>query len=260
MLKLLRSLIKWAIVVLLNPIGFTGEATDSLVINNVANAGACSTLCINNKCESTCDKKMDTDVIKGIGDVVSQAFVTPGLFEKVKLIGLNAVINHGETLSVSAVGQANILEKVQLEIVAGELLINLESNTYENAEVTIYIVLPKLSALTADGATTLVVQGFTEPEMAVSLAGSNKLISNQNTIIHLLVNIQGSNQIDWLDNDTQHLSVDMQGVNTMSVNLQKHSDSLIDGQLNGLNKISFCGEPTKEVLVNGLSSIERVDC
>jgi len=250
-------------LVLVWAISLTGAMQNFLIAaeaEDAVNGSACSKLCINNQCESTCVPVFDQRVETGSGDFVSKSFVTSDEFQEVKLIGLDAVITQAESFSIKATGQANILDKIQLEVEAGKLLLSLKSGAYQGAEVVVNITLPKLLALSANGSNHLVIQGFIKPEMVVQLTGANSLIGHQNTIHHLSINAQGSNQVDWLDNNVHHLSVDMQGANTMSVNFRKNQDNLIDGQLQGLNQISLCGEPTSKLLVNGLSSLNNIQC
>ncbi len=231
----------------------------STIVNGADN-GACATVCINNRCQSSCEPTDNSHITKGLGAITQRPFTVEQSFHSINLTGLNATIRHGKSWSINASGYDNILNQISLTIDSGLLSIALKPGSYENADTSIDIVLPQLSLLDFQGGNKVKVEGFSETGMRINLSGSNTLKSQKNTVRHLTINAQGSNQIDWLDNNTSHFSIHAAGTNTVSIKPSKHKDSLIDGQISGINEILLCGNPKNDVTILGLSSIKNIAC
>lgn len=198
--------------------------------------------------------KNDDDCIEGDGNTTTKSFnladfdsfFTDGSWE------VNLV--YGTTSSVSATGDANVIERLNLTVSNGQLNIDLEEGCHSNFDLTIDIQSPSIIAIENDGSGNINISGNNTmlTNLDITSSGSGNTTANSAmSVTTLQINNSGSGNLNLFDIDSNDATVSVSGSGIVEVTAQDNLDCTISGSGN----IFYKGQPTISQNITGSGDV-----
>jgi hypothetical protein len=211
---------------------------------------------------SSCDG--DGICIDGSGAIESRTLSLPS-FKGIELEeAANIYITQGSTQEVRVTGHANIINRLQTDVVQDVWEIDLGRGCFDHYELTIFITLPNLDNIWLRGSGDIFVGEFTgQHDLALSITGSGKInlnrfegcqnlsarISGSGTIIggdvfpalsNLDIDISGSGDYDAFAIQSKVCHVKISGSGDCRVSVEDR----LDVDITGSGKVYYKGHPS----------------
>jgi hypothetical protein len=213
--------------------------------------------------------------LQGSGVSKTETRELPTLTGKVEVQGaFRATIRPGDKGSVQLSGDDNILPLVETDVTDGSLVIRIKDDTAIRPNVTLKadITLPKLTSLTASGATIVratagecerfeahasgasrvTVEGIKSEKVAFTLDGASDLTADGATS-DLKVESNGASQIHAAKLSADSADVNLSGASRAEVAAAKS----VRGDASGASNLEVVGDPaTRAVNTSGVSNVK----
>jgi len=213
---------------------------------------------------------------EGNGIIVTETLdVEP--FDAIRMEGLEDVdITWGETQEVVVVGDENIIERIQTDVVRGTWEMQLMNGRYKNYDLKYYLTVPKINAITNKGLSRVVVNDFVnEGNLDIVIEGSGHVeLNRMENTESLYVNIDGLGlvegfgefpdlkQLDVIITGSGHFDaypivandcfVDITGAGKCEVSVLDNLDVFIEGA--GI--VNYKGYPSIQQDISGLGTVQ----
>lgn len=156
----------------------------------------------------------DQPQIIGTGPLKSETRTLP-TFKRVSLnSGIEATIVVGGKQSVSVKAMSNLVKAVKTKVVDGVLTVDIEDTMSSKQPIQVFITVPSLTSLSANGGVSANVIGVKAPSFAYSGDGGSSVQFNGD-IDKLDVNLNGGAQLD-LKGSARSASIKTDGGCTMN--------------------------------------------
>lgn len=216
-------------------------------------------------------------------------------FDRVEVEGsFDVVVNQETTQSILAVGQENIIGKLQLDVVDNTLFVSLEPGNYLNYDLEVRIFVPTVKSVSLNGSGNIELGTFVKLNgLELKLEGSGDIETTDKSVLEVIgdvdveldgsgdvdvklkannvrVNLDGSGDVD-LVGTAQRLEAKLDGSGDIdcmkleaaeanveldgSGNIDVHAKRKLKADLNGSGDIRYKGEPKVEVSIDGSGSI-----
>jgi hypothetical protein len=189
----------------------------------------------------------------------------------------------GNTYAISATGNADDLDKVEVDLNGSKLEVSLEDSYWSNwgnwkggtKKIILNITMPRLREAEFNGATKVTLEGFVdEEEMSLHCSGASKMSSTKLVADKLLLDLSGASKVE-MTGQVLKLSIDLSGAShvILSELIARDVDVEASGashvELNvqkslrvdasGASKISYRGNPVVSQDVSGASFVKRAN-
>jgi len=186
------------------------------------------------------------------------------------------IISQGAAQEVVAVGHANIVDHLREVVSHGEWKIDLGNRCYDDYDLTIYITVPELDAITLSGSGHITVNDFIDQgdDLDMTLPGSGSItlgnfvgpqdlsvnISGSGTIttygsiptLHSQnIRISGSGKYQGFNNPSDDCTIQIPGSGTCEVT----ASQLLDVRISGSGIVYFKGHPSISSNITGSGSV-----
>jgi hypothetical protein len=214
--------------------------------------------------------------IHGSGRLVTKELPL-GTFDKIEAGGaFHFDATPGSTCSVTITADDNLWEYLDVDNDAGTLRLRMKNFSYQNTHVSAKIVLPALSGVEMDGATTGVLRGITDPQRNLEVhSGGASHLDGELRCKEVKIEVSGASSVD-LRGGADVLTLDVGGASHASladfltrvthatVDGASHADVNATGQLdfnvNGASSLTYRGHPAvRRAEVGGASSVHPAD-
>jgi hypothetical protein len=193
-------------------------------------------------------------------------------------------ITKGSSCSVTATGNEQDLEDVEVQLEGSRLHVSLDESYWSSwknwkggsNKIIINISMPRLRDAEFNGASKVTLEGFTdEEEMTLHCSGASKLTSTKlvadklvidlsgatkvemaGQVLKLSVNLSGASHVNLSNMVTRDVDVEASGASHVELNVQKS----LRVDASGASKISYRGNPlniSKDL--SGASTVRRAD-
>lgn len=208
---------------------------------------------------TSCEKSIFP--ISGSGDIVEKT-LSLDEFSKINCASsFNIVVSQGDVQEIKAVGQENIIDRLKTDVSNDTWKAEFMPGNYKNYELTIYITVVNLSAVSISGSGNVDINSF-EPlsDLELSINGSGN-ISILDTIFAETVDISipGSGKIE-LTSVTNSITTSISGSGKIFVSGETTNQDISisgSGKYNAFDNISentdvsISGSGSMEITVNG---------
>jgi len=165
-------------------------------------------------------------------NLISQEKTAEG-FNDIELDGVgNVNVYPGENYRVIVTTDSNLQDRVVTTVNGSTLQITQKSGPFKSTELTIDVYLPELKSITLDG------------------AGEFKI--NDGEAFELDLSLSGTGSIDAQYFKAQNITITHSGVGTSKI----WATDTLNGNLSGVGKILYKGNPTIHVNKTGVGTIE----
>lgn len=149
---------------------------------------------------SFCFYSCDTDCLslEGTGPMIEKSIETENFNAIENNIETNLVLQQGESFSINAFGQSNIIDHIEFTVSNSKLNIGFKEKcvTTNYDSLTIYIILPNLKSLEINGSGQATIKNkFQCENLNLSISGSGDIIGSLETRDKLNASIAGSGSI-----------------------------------------------------------------
>ena len=215
---------------------------------------------------------------RGSGRAASEQRQTAD-FQAIALSGsMDLSVRQGTPQSVQVLADDNLLPLLETVVEPGShgptLQVRWKGNQDPSprSRVSVTVVVPRLTALTAAGAGDLRVQNFSTPALKVSLIGAGDLqldgletdelvvnlsgsgdVGGRGKATRLKVSIAGSGDVRLADLRAQDVAVSIAGSGDATVNAQKS----LDVHIAGSGDVSYSGNAALKSSIAGSGSVNR---
>jgi len=237
-------------------------AQTTIVQSNVGSG--CSSVCVNGNCTTTCNGEVtkSSTAFTGNGDIQQKDIDLTG-FTSLALTDLDASVKFGQTSSVKVVADSNLLDKVLVRLDGDQLVARLEDGHYQDATISLEVVMPDLVKLNQFGSNTVQFSGFNQSMMDLQMTGAGAMTGRDNNVETLRLAVNGAGNADMLATELTEAAVTIDGSADVRLNFTAASsrgEAKISGVVNGVASIEVCGDPANTVQLNGVADIYAVDC
>lgn len=218
---------------------------------------------------TSCDK--ETNCKSGSGGIVTRTLEFPAFTSIDFQEAGEVIISQGPEQEVVAVGDANVVSDLNLNVDNGLWEIEFDDRCYKNYELTIHITVPNLKAaylsgsgsitindfedqtnlsLVISGSGTTFLSAFDGPEnLYASISGSGNIITSADipSLKFLDVSISGSGTFEGFPVITDECDVDISG----SGNCQVNVNDKLDVHISGSGSVFYKGTPTLNTHITG---------
>jgi len=192
----------------------------------------------------------NTDAIEGEGPIVSE-IIPVSDFIGVDLLGsFDVDIVQGSEQIVTAEGQANIIDRLKLEVNDDILSVTLEDGSYQNFDLMIFIQSPMIETYQLTGSGDMTIDGYENLEnLNILLLGSGNIIGGNSFLVEnsASLNLTGSGSI-FLEIETlETIGSDILGSGDINLSGQTLSQTVAiigSGNYNAFDLISDSAEIT----------------
>jgi len=165
-------------------------------------------------------------------NVISEEKTAEG-FNGITLIGVgNVNVHPGENYRVIVTTGSNLQDRVITTVDGKTLQITQKSGSFNSTELTIDVYLPELKNITLDGAGKFKVHAGETSELDLSISGTGN--------------------IDAQNFQVQNITITHSGVGTSKI----WATDTLNGNLSGVGKILYKGNPAIHVNKTGVGTIE----
>lgn len=189
----------------------------------------------------------------------------------------------GSTYAISATGNADDLDEIEVDIHGSTLEVSLESSYWSNwrnwnsgsKKIVLNITMPRLKDAEFSGAAKVTLEGFVdEEEMTLHGSGavklsSSKLVADKLTldlsgatkvemkgqVLKLSIDLSGASHVILADMISRDADVDASGASHVELNVQK----TLRVDASGASKISYRGNPVVSQDVSGASFVKKAN-
>jgi hypothetical protein len=140
------------------------------------------------------DLDFDNNCIHGEGPIVEQE-LTLSEFSKIDLeASFNVIVSQGPEQKVLAVGNQNIIDRLNTNVSGNQWDIGFDRGCYSNFDLTIYITVPSIDQVKLSGSGCVEMEDFNQSnDLTVSISGSGDFSMNEfESAVKLYVTISGS--------------------------------------------------------------------
>ena len=217
--------------------------------------------------------------INGEGTVITETIAIDD-FSIINLAGAdNIVITHGTDLEVTATGHPNIIDKLETDVNGNEWVISLKNGCYRDYELTIYITMPDIEAITISGSGDVLVNDFINqgdldlyisgsgkinlktvegcPNLIVGISGSGNVIAEEEfpALETLDITISGSGTFDGYPAITDKAYISIPGSGSCYV----YAIDLLDIKISGSGNVMYKGNPEVTTHITGSGNITNTN-
>ncbi len=177
--------------------------------------------------------------IKGSGVAKTESKELPP-FTAVNCSGISTIVlSIGESQSVSATFDDNLLEHLDLSVTNGELKITTNVNFSSQVGPKIEIVVPKINKLSLSGAGSIQASGIEEEgELEISVSGAGKLTAD-GIVKNLKVTAAGVAKIELEKLLAESVELDMSGAGSATL----YAADSINTKISGVGNVTVHGNP-----------------
>lgn len=189
----------------------------------------------------------------------------------------------GSTYAISATGNANDLDEIEVEVHGSTLEVKLESSYWSNwknwkggaSKIVLNITMPRLKDAEFSGAAKVNLEGFVdEEEMTLHGSGAVKLMSSKlvadkltldlsgatkvemkGQVLKLSIDLSGASHVVLTDLIARDADVDASGASHVELNVQK----TLRVEASGASKITYRGNPAVSQDVSGASFVRKAN-
>lgn len=189
----------------------------------------------------------------------------------------------GSTYAISATGNADDLDEIEVDVHGSTLEVSLESSYWSNwrnwnsgsKKIVLNITMPRLKDAEFSGAAKVTLEGFVdEEEMTLHGSGavklsSSKLVADKLTldlsgatkvemkgqVLKLSIDLSGASHVILADMISRDADVDASGASHVELNVQK----TLRVDASGASKISYRGNPVVSQDVSGASFVKKAN-
>lgn len=201
---------------------------------------------------SSCRK----DVIRGSGSIGSKILNVPAFTSVETHYDIKAVISYGTTQEVIATGYDNLLNILDIKVVAGvlKLKFNTTYNTIRKGNVVVNIKIPALSVASIHGSQSIDVNGFLNgATIDAQIYGSGTIRIGGCKYQSALLKVYGSGNIYGKDCQVKQVEAKIHGSGDIYVSVLERLNAGIFGS----GSIYYWGSPALEATWSGSGRIVK---
>ncbi|MFK8057608.1 MAG: DUF2807 domain-containing protein [Saprospiraceae bacterium] len=195
----------------------------------------------------------DDDVV-GSGPNVTQS-LDIAAFDQLAIDGsFNVNITQGDSLSVIATGQANVIDVINTSVAGQQWSLAYTVNNVNSNALLIDIVVPTLSRIESDGSADVTLGAFTDQTsflIDMDGSGSYTVTAPWTDLESLNLSIDGSGEIDGFPFNAVDVNVDIDGSGEVDVTASEKLDIRIDGS----GSVRYRGNPTITQTISGSGQV-----
>jgi hypothetical protein len=225
-----------------------------------------------------CDPyESDNYFVRGVGPAIEQELILSD-FTKIDLkSSFNAIISQGPVQKVVAVGNENIIERLNTNVTDQQWDMNFDMGCYSNFELIIYITVPSIEEVKLSGSGNIEMMDFNQDnDLVVTIRGSgNFALNNFESSENLEANLMSSGifTANKEVNCFKTLSVNTSGSGNFKGFLIKakkcivkstgsgkcfvYAEEKLDASILGSGDIEYKGNPIIDIIDNGSGNLKR---
>ena len=190
--------------------------------------------------------------VKGSGTAKTE--VRPvGAFQAVEVSGaVDAEIAIGAEPRVEVSGDDNIVSLIDTKVSGDRLEIGNHGNFRPVVPLVVRVTAPKLTAVTASGATTVTLRGMRDDAMSITAHGAATL-HGDGAVKQLTVESAGAGTLDLDRLTAERATVRASGAGTVSVN----ATQALDVRVSGAGTVNYRGNPELKQEVSGAGTLRK---
>ena len=196
----------------------------------------------------------NNDDVVGSGPTVTQT-LDIATFDELTVDGSYTIsITQGDTLEVTATGQANVIDVINTSVTNQRWNLNYTVSNVESEGLRIDITIPTLSRIESDGSADVTLGAFTaQTSFLIDLdgAGSYTVTAPWTDLESLNLSIDGSGDIDGFPFNAKDVVIDIDGSGDVDVTASDQLDISIDGA----GTVRYKGNPTITQSISGTGEI-----
>ena len=217
----------------------------------------------------------NSNCINGEGAIITQT-ISIESFTGVNLSGAhNIIISQGAVQKVEVTGNANIIDKLETNIIGDIWQCKLKDDCYNHYELTVHITIPTLTSVKISGSGNISVNDFdNQGNLFAEIAGSGNIsLKEFNGCQNFTANIIGSGHISGTENfdDLENLTINIIGSGNFngfpvetknctiiiegSGNCFVYVEDFLDVNIIGSGSVFYKGTPAINVNISGSGSV-----
>lgn len=154
----------------------------------------------------------DYQRIEGTGDVITRTLLLDD-FSAINITGTDdVIITYGPVQEVTVKGHANIISRIEKEVIDDTWFIELENGNYEDYELTYYLTLPVLDEVVNTGTGDVFVLDFPDQgSFELSIIGTGNFYGFPMKVRDADVNISGTGSCEITVEERLEVNIDGSG-------------------------------------------------
>ncbi len=166
----------------------------------------------------------------------------------------DATVSVGEATSVEITVDTELLDRVEVEVVDGRLIIGLGGGIVQTSgALDIAITTPELTEIEVDGAVEIDVDGIAAEDFVLNVGGAAD-VEAAGTIDRLTLTSSGASNVDLEDLTVGTATVDIDGASSVTLT----GADEVNGTISGASSIDVPKAGTIDIDESGASSIDMV--
>ena len=195
--------------------------------------------------------KFSFDRLEGSGNIVSEDRQLIG-FKSISLLGsIDVNINYSDDTSCTVVGDDNIIEHVETEVINDKLTIFIDKSYSSTKTLAVNLSVLKINELSVSGSGDIKFKNYKDDTLSLKISGSGDILGDGN-VETLTGQINGSGDLLLKELHSKSAKININGSGDAELWV---SNSLI-AKINGSGDINYHGNPkTVESKINGSGEI-----
>lgn len=190
--------------------------------------------------------------VKGSGTTKTEKR-TASAFSAVEVSGaLEAEIAVGAEPKVEITGDDNLIPLVDTGVSGDSLSVRNHGNFRPVVPLIVHITAPKITAVTASGATSVTLHGMHGDALTVTVHGA-ATVRGDGAVKQLTVDTAGAGTLDLDELTAERGSVHASGSGTVSV----HVTQALDVRVSGAGTVNYRGDPQVKQEVTGAGALHK---
>lgn len=177
-----------------------------------------------------------------------------GEFHAVDLGGVfQAEITVGPATHVELRGDGNLLDKVELQNIGGELRAELRGSVLPTMPLRLLVSTPTLDAVDLSGASQATITGATGPKLELEISGASN-VTVAGAVDSLELDLSGASQADAARLVAKQVQIDASGASSAEV----VANESFDADASGASNVTWRGDATRVTTdASGAASITK---
>ena len=223
---------------------------------------------------TSCDK--ESNCKSGSGTTTTRNLTLSSISEIDFQQAGEVIITQGITQAVVVTGDENVLNDLDTDVDNGVWKIDFEKNCYKDYELTIFITVPSINAVTLSGAGSITLNDFTGQQnnlfldisgsgsiflsafegaqnMSVEISGSGTILASAEipTLKTLDIKISGSGNYDGFSIASDDCDINIPGSGNCKVTVNNN----LDVKISGSGNVYYKGNPTITKSISGSGDV-----
>ena len=194
------------------------------------------------------------DDVVGTGPNITRALDVDAFNELFVNGSYDISITQGDSLEVSATGQANVIDVINTAVANQRWNLSYTVNNVQSDDLSITITVPTLSRIESDGSADVTLGAFTDQNtflIDINGSGSYNVTAPWTDLESLSLSIKGSGDINGFPFNAEDVTVVIDGSGEIDVTASSKLDISIDGS----GTVRYKGAPVITQSISGSGNI-----